>query len=136
MSDLYDRLEEIQGMTRVLIADVDQLRTQLGSRSIQDAKTAEEEVARRAYVRAAFALIEATVEQHKRLLLDLNMRQAVSLDALAQTALTEQVCAVADTGVVSTREQYLQLRRKIRLVYRVAAEAFAEPFATRYDDQG
>ena len=64
MSDLYTRLEEIQGMNRVLSDDAHRLSTQLGDRSIQPDEQAG---LRRAYVRALFALIEAIVEQHKRL---------------------------------------------------------------------
>ena len=136
MSDLYDRLEEIQDMSRVLTGDVERLRAQLGSRSIQDAITDEQSGARRAYVRAVFALVEAIVEQHKRLLLDLGARHVVTLDASAQAVLSEETYVVADNGAVSSREQYLQLRRKIRLVYRLAAEALAQPLTVRYDDQG
>ena len=136
MSDLYDRLEEIQGMTRVLIGDVERLRPQLGSRSIQDDKTIEQEGARRAYVRAVFALIEATVAQHKRLLLDLASRQAVALEEGTEAVLTEQIFVADEKGKISSREQYLNLRRKIRLVYGVAARAFGRDLTVRYDVQG
>lgn len=136
MSDLYDRLEEIQGMTRVLIGDVERLRQQLGSRSIQDDKTVEQEGARRAYVRAVFALIEATVEQHKRLLMDLASRSAVALDQGTEAVLVEQAFVADDKGKVGSREQYLSLRRKIRVVYRAAATAFGRDFEVKYDDQG
>lgn len=123
-------------MTRVLAADVERLRAQLGSRSIQDDITNGEGGARRAYARAVFALIEAVVEQHKRLLIDLGTRQVVALDAPAQAALAEHTYMVADNGTVSARNQYLQLRRKLRLVYRLAAETLGQPFAVRYDDHG
>jgi hypothetical protein len=136
MSDLYDRLEEIQGMTRVLAGDVASLGANLGSRSIQDAPSDEEYGARRAYVRAIFALVEATVEQHKRLLLDLSARRTVMLDSSSHTALSEQTYFVSDNGNISVREQYLQLRRKIFLVYRVAGEVLVQTLDVRFDDQG
>jgi len=136
MSDLYDRLEEIQGMTRVLIGDVVQLRGQLGGRSIQDAPREEEYGARRAYVRAVFALVEATVEQHKRLLLDLFARHSVVFDSSTHTVLLEQIYFADDNGNVSVREQYLQLRRKVRLVYRVAGETLGHALVVRFDNQG
>lgn len=136
MSDLYDRLEEIQGMTRALLGDVERLRQQLGSRSIQHDRTAEQEGARRAYVRAVFALIEATVEQHKRLLMDLASRSAVALDQGTEGVLMEQVFVADDKGKIGSREQYLSLRRKIRVVYRAAAIAYGRELAVRYDDQG
>jgi hypothetical protein len=68
MTDLYDRLEEILGVTRVLTADVEQLHPLLGDRSVAAAVSTDEEANRRFYIRAIFALIEALVEQHKRLL--------------------------------------------------------------------
>ena len=69
--DLYTRVEEIQGMTRALIDDVNSIKSRLGSRIETDEKSKRSETNRRFYVRAIFALIEAVVEQHKRLLLQL-----------------------------------------------------------------
>jgi hypothetical protein len=135
MSDLYDRLEEIQRMVRVLTRDADTLRGPLGGRSIQDDVTDQQAGARRAYVRAVFALVEAVVEQHKRLLLDLAARQVIVLDPQTRAALAEQTYTVADNGIISGRDQYLQLRRKLRLVYRVASEVLGR-MAVPYDDHG
>lgn len=136
MSDLYGRLEELVGMTRVLGADVDRLRRRLGKRSIQAATTAAQEGARRAYVRGVFALIEAVVEQHKRLLLELASHGFVRLQPEVTQALLERGYVVDDNGRVSARDQYLQMRRKLRAVYRAAGEAFGTPLAVRYDDAG
>ena len=47
MSDLYDRLDEIQGMTRVLTNDVARLRPLLGDTSIAATLTDGEEGNRR-----------------------------------------------------------------------------------------
>lgn len=136
MSDLYDRLEEIQGMTRVLAGDVQRLGRQLGDRSIQSEVSDEQAGARRAYIRAIFALIEAIVEQHKRLLLDLSTSQFVTLAPGVAYVLTEQGYVVDENGTVTLRDQYLQLRRKLRAVYRAAAEAFAKPLRIEYGDNG
>lgn len=136
MVDLYDRLEEIQGMTRVLAADVKRLATGVGDRSIQAEITEEHAGARRAYIRAVFSLVEAIVEQHKRLLLDLAANGFVTLNSPVREALSEQIYVIDDSGSVSTREQYVQLRRKLRAVYRAAAEAFGTALVVRYDDQG
>lgn len=133
--DLYSRLEEIQDITHVLVGDVDRLCDTLSSRTNLDEPSETEYGARRGYVRAIFALVEATVEQHKQLLLDLETRHAITLDPTTQAALLEQTYSVNDNGSVSPRVQFLQLRRKLRLVYRAAGEAFAE-LAVRYDDQG
>ncbi|MGH9382739.1 MAG: hypothetical protein ACRD2N_00360 [Vicinamibacterales bacterium] len=123
-------------MARVLTADVERLRLQLGPREIQGAVTDDEEMARRLYVRAIFALIEALVEQHKRLLLHLANRHAITLQPGVHEALSERVHAVKDNGAVTEREQYLQLLRKLRAVYRAAGEGFGEALAVEFGDQG
>ena len=136
MSDLYDQIEELQGMARVLTADVELLRARLGSRDIQIEVTEEEETARRVYVRSIFALIEALVEQHKRLVLHLANRHVVTLLPGVHDALSERVYTIKDNGAVAEREQYLQLWRKLRAVYRAAGEGFGEALAVEFGDQG
>lgn len=133
--ELFDRLEEIQDLTRVLAGDVKRLHVTLGGRSIQDGPSDDEYSARRAYVRAIFALVEAIVEQHKLLLLDLDTHRVITLDQATRSALSEQAPIVRENGTVSTRKQFLPLRRKLRLVYLVAGEAFGKPLAVRYDTQ-
>lgn len=133
MADLYDRLDEIQGMTRVLTQDVERLRPLVGADvAISDG----EEANRRFYVRAVFALVEAVVEQHKRLLLDLAEGARISLAVAVREALSEQAPLVKDNGAVMYREQYLQLERKLRAVYRAAGEAFQQPLAVSFGDAG
>ena len=136
MADLYNRLEEIQGMTRVLTGDVDRLRPLLGERSIQAAVSDDEEANRRFIVRAIFALIEAVVEQHKRLLLDLAERDAITLAAGVREALSEKRYVVKDNGAVLAREQYLQFQQKLRAIYRAAGEAFGQHLDVTFSDQG
>ena len=136
MSDLYDQIEELQGMARVLTDDVERLRPQLGSRDIQVAVTDNEEMARRLYVRSIFALIEALVEQHKRLLLKLADSRVITLMPGVQEALSERVYAVKDNGAVAGREQHLQLLRKLRAVYRAAGEGFGDPLAVQFGGAG
>lgn len=136
MGDLYDQLEELQGMVRVLTADVERLRPRLGPRDIRAAVPDDEEMARRLYVRAIFARIEAIVEQHKRLLLHLANRVAITLQSGVREALSERVHAVKDNGAVTEREQHLQFQRKLRAVYRAAGEGFGEALAAEFGDQG
>lgn len=136
MSDLYDQIEELQGMTRVLTADVERLRRRLGSRDIQGKTTEDEEMARRLYVRSVFALIEALVEQHTRLLLRLAERRVITLRTGVFEALSERVYAVKDNGTVVVREQYLPLLRKLRAVYRAAGDGFKEALEVRFDGPG
>ena len=136
MSDLYDRLEEIQGMVRVLTGDVELLKSELGDLSGQAALTESEAAHRRFYVRAVFSLIEAIVEQHKRLLLDLVARGSITLGEGVREALSEKIYVVKDNGAVGDREQYLQLERKLRAVYRAAGEAFGQQLAVTFGDQG
>ena len=133
MADLYGRLDEIQGMTRVLTQDVERLRPLVGADvAISDG----EEANRRFYVRAVFALVEAVVEQHKRLLLDLAEGSRISLAVAVREALSEQAPLVKDNGAVMYREQSLQLERKLRAVYRAAGEAFQQPLAVSFGDTG
>jgi uncharacterized protein (DUF1778 family) len=136
VADLYDRLEEIQGMTRILTGDVRRLSPRLGERTIQAAVTDAQESNRRFYVRAVFALVEAVVEQHKRLILDLAARGAITVSTGVREALSERIFVVRDNGTVRERGQYLQLESKLRAVYRAAAEAFAQPLNVTFGDQG
>lgn len=136
MSDLYNRIEEIQGMVRVLTSDMELLKSKLGDLSGQSALTESEAANRRFYVRAVFSLIEAIVEQHKRLLLDLVARGSITLGQGVQEALSEKVYVVKDNGTVGDREQYLQLQRKLRAVYRAAGEAFGQQLNVTFGDQG
>lgn len=123
-------------MVRVLTSDVEYLRPNLGERSIQIATSEAEEANRRFYVKAVFSLVEAVVEQHKRLLLDLAERNMVVLGSGVREVLSERVYVVNGNGSVREREQYLQLERKLRAVYRAAGKAFGQPFATTFGDQG
>jgi hypothetical protein len=136
MADLYGRLEEIQGMTAVLAGDVERLRPMLGSRSIQDAVSDEEYTHRRSYVRAVFALVEAVVEQHKCLILELTGLGAARVGAGVQEVLHERTFFVKDNGAVGEKEKYLQLERKLRAVYRAAGEAFGQPLLIDFSTEG
>lgn len=123
-------------MTRTLLSDLEQLRPLLGQRSIQAAVGDREAGNRRFYVRAIFALIEAVVEQHKRLLLDLANRQMTTLESGVRMALSERIYVVRDSGAVTEKEQYLQLQRKLRAVYRAAETAFGQQLTVTFGDQG
>jgi hypothetical protein len=136
MTDLYERLEELQDVTHVLTRDVEQLRPLLGARYFAAAVSDQEEANRRFYVRAIFALIEAVVEQHKRLLLDLAGRGTITLAAGVREALSERLYAVGDRGNVVEREQYIQLQRQIRAVCRPAADAFGHGLHVSFGAQG
>ncbi len=136
MSDLYNRLEEIQEMTRTLIEDVECLLPNLGSRSITDTVTTEEEANRRFYVRAIFSLVETVVEQHKRLLLELHEHNFIKLHEGVYEVLSERVYIAKDNGKILSKEQYLKLQRKIRTVYRVASESFKERLNINFGDSG
>jgi hypothetical protein len=136
VSDLYDRLEEIQGMVRILTSDVELLKPNLGDLSGQAVLREAEAANRRSYVRAVFSLIEAVIEQHKRLLLDLVARRIVELEQGVGEALSERTYFVRDNGTVGEREQYLQFERKLRAVYRVAGDAFGQSLSVTFGDQG
>jgi hypothetical protein len=95
-------------MVRVLTGDVERLRPLLGARTIQAPVSDEEEANRRFYV---------------RLILDLAHRKTVTLSEGVLASLSENTCTVTDSGTVVERGQYLQLQRKLRLLYRSAGEA-------------
>jgi len=136
MSDLYDQIVELQSMADVLTADVGRLQPRLGSRDIQAAVTDDEGMARRLYVRSIFALIEALVERHKLLLLQLAETHVITLKPGVPEALSERVYTVKDNGTVADRDQYLQLLRKLRAVYRAAAEGFGAPLKVEFGGRG
>jgi hypothetical protein len=133
MSDLYNRLEELQGMAAVLIDDVEHLRSLIG---VDASISKEEELNRRFYVRAVFALVEAVVEQHKRLLLDLAERGLIPLEPGVQMLLSERVPTAKENGKVTYRNQYLNLETKLRSVYRAAGDAFTEQLKVDFSDGG
>lgn len=116
MSNLHDRLDEIQGVTKVLAGDVRRLRQQCGPRALEEIDSGVS-TGRRAYVRAVFALIEAVVEQHKQLVLDLADQRLVSLADGASEQLRK-------------RTPYPPFRKNIRAVYEGAGDAFGRPFDT------
>jgi hypothetical protein len=103
----------------VLGGDARQLERQFGQRS-EIAYNDPAGGVHRLFVRAVFALIEAVVEQHKLLLLDLDENGAISLG--------NEV-----TQVLSEKKGYLPLRRKIEAVYRAAADAFGQPVDVQGD---
>jgi hypothetical protein len=85
--DLYDRLEELQSMTRLLIDDVTLLKPKVGE--LNPNATDQEKANRRFYVRAVFALVEAFVEQHRRLLLQLCESNRIELKEKTRKRLLE-----------------------------------------------
>jgi hypothetical protein len=136
MVDLYNQLEELQGMTYTLIGDMESLKNDLGSRNITDAISEQEETNRRFYIRAIFAFIEAVVEQHKRLLLQLHEKKFIRLKIGYYEVLSERIFTTSDSGNVTSKDQYLQLPRKIRTVYRAASESFDEEMVLNFVENG
>lgn len=113
MNDLLCRLDQIEGVIQALESDVRRLEKTCFGLRVQVEFDSESAGARRHYVRAVFALIEAVVEQHKCLLLDLWRSGVVSLD----------------DGVVqefSREKWYVPLQKKIVAVYNVAGDAFGQ----------
>lgn len=136
MSDLYERLDEIKEIIFTLGGDIDKISSQLGSRLITESISEKEETNRRFYIRAVFALIEAIVEQHKKLILELAEKGIVSLPKGAYEALSEFIYIVNDNGKISPQFKYLQLQRKLRAVYKIAGNAFGEPLKIDFGGQG
>src|SRR5580658_3813945 len=114
--DLYGRLEELQGMTRLLIDDVGRLQGELGA-GMPDPSDAQQ-TNRRFYIRAVFALVEAFVEQHRRLLVELAQHGVIPLPEKKLLRLREMKAVTLPDGSVEEQGQYLQLFDKIKVVYR------------------
>jgi hypothetical protein len=131
--DLYGRLEELQGMTRLLIDDVNRVKPTIGEGNGNP--TDEHFTQRRYYVRAVYALVEAFAEQHRRLLVELAQHNFVTIAEDTLRRLREIRIVIQD-GVEQERQQYLQLYEKIKLVYRTAGTSFGQPLNVTFGDQG
>jgi hypothetical protein len=81
--DLYGRLEELQGMTRLLIDDVGRLQGELGAGVPDPADV--QQTNRRFYIRAVVSLVEACAE-HRRLLLESGQPEILAADDVSQPA--------------------------------------------------
>ena len=133
--DLYGRLEELQGMTRMLIDDVSLLRPLIGEGD--DDPSAVMKSCRRCYVRAVFALVEAFVEQHRRLLVELVSAGMIAVPEPKLRELREIKDVLDATGaVVGQREKYLQIVDKIKAVYKAAGDAFGEQLNITFGNDG
>ena len=132
--DLYGRLEELQGMTRLLIDDVAILRNELGEQN-PDPSSAQK-ANRRFYLRAVFALVEAFVEQHRRLLVELCNAHVITLPEKKLQRLREIKEVLNPDGTVEERDQYLQIFDKIKEVYKAAADGFGQPLKITFGDEG
>jgi hypothetical protein len=132
--DLYARLEELQGMTRLLIDDVDRLQGELGAGNPDPSEP--QQTNRRCYIRAVFALVEAFVEQHRRLLVELAAHQMITLLPQKLQRLREIRAVTLPDGTVGEQEQYLQLFDKIKMVYKAASVGFGQSLKVTFGDKG
>jgi hypothetical protein len=132
--DLYGRLEELQGMTRLLIYDVALLRPEVGA--LDPNPTDAHKANRRFYIRAVFALVEAFVEQHRRLLLDLCDAGMITLEAKPLNTLRQIKEVLNPDDAVEQREKYLQIFDKIKAVYKTAGDGFGQPLKVTFGDEG
>jgi hypothetical protein len=132
--DLYSRLEEFQGMTRLLIDDVALLRPKVGE--LNPNVTDEEKANRRFYIRAVFALVEAFVEQHRRLLLELCESNQIELKDKTRKRLQEIKKILMEDGTAEEQERYLHIFDKIKEVYKAAGAGFGQPLKITFGDEG
>jgi hypothetical protein len=131
--DLYNDLEELQGMTRLLIDDVNLLRPRIGEGKLDPSD--EEKAYRRFYVRAVFALVEAFVEQHRRLVIHLCEAGKIVLTENRLKRLREIKQIFDASGVVVGEEtNYLRIFDKIKRVYNAAAAGFHSPLTVTFGD--
>lgn len=132
--DLYMRLEELQGMTRLLIDDVTRLQGEIAAGSPDPNEL--QQTNRRCYIRAVFALVEAFVEQHRRLLVELAAHQMIRLPVKNLQRLREIKTVALPDGTVEEQEQYLQLFEKIKTVYKAAGLGFGQSLKVTFGDRG
>jgi hypothetical protein len=131
--DLYTQLEELQGMTRLLIDDVTLLKPQIGERDPDPSD--EVNANRRFYVRAAFALVEAFAEQHRRLLVHLCQSGKIVLKERTLNRLREiKKILDGDGNVVGEEPRYMQIFDKVKIVYKAAAAGFDQPLTITCGD--
>jgi hypothetical protein len=98
--------------------------------------TDEEKANRRFYIRAVFALVDAFVEQHRRLLLELCESNKVELKEKTRKKLQEIKEVFREDGTVEEQVQHLQIFDKIKEVYKDAGAAFGQPLNVTCGDTG
>jgi hypothetical protein len=132
--DLYARLEELQGMTRLLIDDVVLLKPLMGEREPDPSH--EQNAYRRFYIRAVFALVEAFAEQHRRLLIELADSGVITIPEKKLVALREIQEVLNDDGTVEEQQKYLHIYEKIKTVYKAAGDGFGQELNITFGNQG
>jgi len=121
-------------MTRLLIDDVLVLRPVLGEREPDHCAVVK--TYRRFYVRAVFALVEAFVEQHRRLLVELAQAGIITIPEKTLLRLREIKAVLQDDGMAIEEERFLQMFDKIKLVYKAASVGFGERLRITFGDKG
>lgn len=131
--DLYSDLDELRGMTHLLIDDVNMLRSKIAERNPDPSD--DEKAYRRFYVRAVFALVEAFVEQHRRLLIHLCDAGKIQLTDNELDEL-RGIKQIFDGGGAVVREQptYMGTFDKIKRVYNAAADGFDSSLTIAFAD--
>jgi hypothetical protein len=131
--DLYNDLEELRDMTHLLIDDANLLRPKIGEGKPDPSD--EEKAYRRFYVRAVFALVEAFVEQHRRLVIHLCEAGKIVLTQNKLNRLREiKQILDASGAVVGEAPNYLRIFDKIKRVYKAAATGFHSPLTVAFDN--
>jgi hypothetical protein len=107
MNDLPDRIDQIQGVIRASGCDARRLRETCFHPRVQVEFDSEAAGMRRHYVRAVFALIEAVVEQHWLLLVDLSDGTEKKLRKMRPTLLLLKKVAVVYESAGLAFGQYI-----------------------------
>src|SRR5205085_5338023 len=91
---------------------------------------------RRFYARAVFALVEAFVEQHRRLLVHLCEFGKITLPENRLNKLREIKKILDENGtVVGEEANYMRAHEKIKEVYNAAAVGFDEPLTVTFGNE-
>jgi hypothetical protein len=130
------RIDEMDHLLALLVTDIDELRGELGPDTVAHPDGPRQMAIRRSYVRAVFAAIEAMVEQHARLLLDLSDAGIVTLSDGVYAALSPTVFTLSEKGKVVGRPSRVALKTKVRAVYREAPKAYGNHATIDFSGRG
>jgi hypothetical protein len=122
---LTSRVAEVIDLTTVMVADLQESVGDLGSQRH-----------RRAYVRAAFALVEGVMSGLKGILVDAVPAFGVTLERAEQALLAEEADSLRDDGSGRVAPLFLRAADNLRFTFALGEKVFGEPVPVPYRDRG
>jgi len=124
------RLSSTDAMMRLLMDDVVRQQAQISEEGLDSSS------ARRAYVRALFALVEATIWALKRRVLNRAERQHSLLSHTERGLLREEAADVTESGAIRAQAKFLPLLPNVRFTFAIYARVFRCPKSPTYTTAG